>query len=125
MNEYRRKNREYLRKYAAKFRLTQKYKDYMFNWKLKTKTTVINHYSNGTMHCRCCKETEMGFLSIDHINGGGNKHRKKIGSYAGGAFYRWLIKNNFPDGFQILCYNCNLGRAINGGMCPHGAKSKK
>ena len=24
-----------------------------------------------------------------------------------------------PDTIQILCFNCNCGRARNGGICPH------
>src|SRR5262245_47553294 len=34
------------------------------------------HY--GT-ECACCGETHIEFLGIDHINGGGHKHRKEIG----------------------------------------------
>jgi hypothetical protein len=30
-----------------------------------------------------------------------------------------IIKNNFPPEFQILCFNCNLGRSRSGGVCPH------
>jgi hypothetical protein len=25
------------------------------------------------------------------------------------------------DTFQVLCFNCNIGRERNGGMCPHKA----
>jgi hypothetical protein len=32
-------------------------------------------------------------------------------------FYRWLITNNFPDDFQILCHNCNYAKSHGG--CPH------
>jgi hypothetical protein len=31
--------------------------------------------------------------------------RKNIGF--GREFYRYLIKNDFPPGYQVLCYNCN------------------
>src|SRR5260221_360879 len=48
----------------------------------------------------------MFYLSIDHINGDGSKHRKEIGG--GGKIYKWLINNNFPSGFQVLCIPCNL-----------------
>ncbi len=24
-----------------------------------------------------------------------------------------------PEGFQVLCWNCNLGKYYNGGVCPH------
>lgn len=40
-------------------------------------------------------------------------------SYNPRRLFRWIIENNFPEGFQVLCYNCNLGRAHCGGVCPH------
>ena len=30
----------------------------------------------------------------------------------------WMIKNNFPKGFQVLCHNCNLAKGFYG-KCPH------
>lgn len=77
------------------------------------KYKVFSHYG---LKCACCGESDIRFLTIDHINNDGNKHRKEIGLL---AIYRWLIRNNFPDGFQALCYNCNLGKAKNNGICPH------
>ncbi len=82
--------------------------------KLKTKDKVFNHY--GGYICRCCGETTKQFLSIDHIHGGGEKHRKEIGR---SETYRWLVKNNFPEGYQVLCMNCQFGRRMNNGICPH------
>lgn len=70
--------------------------------------------------CACCGESELIFLTIDHIDGEGNTHRRELfGGRGGGPFYRWLAKNGFPPGFQVLCFNCNLGKHINGGVCPH------
>jgi hypothetical protein len=37
----------------------------------------------------------------------------------GGGYWAWLRKHNYPEGFQVLCHNCNMGRQINGGVCPH------
>ncbi len=74
----------------------------------------------GGAKCVCCGETVISFLSIDHINGGGNQHRKKLGG--GWNFYRWLIKNNYPTGYQVLCMNCNFGKRMNHGICPHKDK---
>lgn len=82
---------------------------------MKIRTQVLEHYGN---RCACCGETENHFLSIDHINGGGTEHRKTIGSR---NIYRWLWKNNYPDGFQLLCYNCNLAKGFYG-ICPHQEK---
>jgi rubrerythrin len=67
--------------------------------------------------CRCCGETIRDFLTIDHIQGCGRDTRKIHG--LGGNFYRWLKRNGYPEGFQVLCFNCNLGRSLHGGRCPH------
>ncbi len=74
----------------------------------------------GGARCACCGETEQCFLTIDHIDGGGNQHRREISSNKRGAhIYEWLRDNNYPSGFQVLCQNCNVGRWRNGGLCVH------
>lgn len=67
---------------------------------------VFSHYSNGTMRCAHCGFDDIRALSIDHINGGGEKARREQGF--GDRNYRWLIKNHFPDGLQVLCMNCQF-----------------
>jgi hypothetical protein len=76
---------------------------------------IFTHYGGPDPHCICCGEMHSEFLTVDHINGGGNKHREQIGQ---GGLYGWLIKNNFPDGFRILCLNCNWSIGVRG-YCPH------
>ena len=66
---------------------------------------AINHYSKGTMKCACCDCSKYVALTIDHMNNNGNEHREEIGH---SAIYRWLRKNNYPEGYQVLCYNCNV-----------------
>ena len=68
----------------------------------------------GGAKCDCCGESIFEFLTVDHTNGGGNKHRKTIR----GNFYGWLIKNGFPFGFRVLCMNCNFATRY-GRPCPH------
>lgn len=68
--------------------------------------------------CKCCGETGFEFLTIDHIDGRGAEHRKEIGGTSRNIC-AWLKRNGFPPGFQILCYNCNIARHWNGGICPH------
>ena len=80
---------------------TEWHKQYI--WKRKVK--VLEAYSGKNPRCACCKESNLLFLSIDHIEGGGTKHRIAIGR---SSFYPWLIKNNYPKGFRVLCYNCNM-----------------
>jgi len=86
------------------------------NRRLKLK--VYEAYGN---RCICCGEDNLGFLSIDHINGGGRAHRKEVGG--GVQLWRLIIKAGFPADYQLLCYNCNLGRYHNGGICPHKSQA--
>lgn len=75
---------------------------------------ILSNYGNC---CSCCGDKQAEFLAIDHINGGGNKHRKSL-KVTGYGFYRWLKKNNFPKEFRILCHNCNFSLG-HYGYCPH------
>ena len=83
---------------------------------------VFDHYGR---KCACCGEDEILFLTLDHIYNDGAEHRRAIGPYwskkghAGTAFYRWVVRNNYPDFLQALCSNCNTGKHRNGGECPH------
>ncbi len=80
------------------------------------KEQVLDHYGR---ECACCGESGLTFLCVDHINNDGAEHRKKAGIGGGSETYAWLVKESFPDGFQILCYNCNIGKHHSGGVCPH------
>ncbi|MBP9719114.1 MAG: hypothetical protein KBD46_01490 [Candidatus Levybacteria bacterium] len=70
--------------------------------------------------CRCCEESIIQFLTIEHVEGNGNNHRKELFKHnVGGVhMYRWLKKNNFPKGYAILCMNCNWATRYRG-ICPH------
>jgi len=81
---------------------------------LEIKTSVMNAYGG---RCACCGERHLVFLSIDHVNGDGAEHRRS-GAKSGRGFYNWLRENNFPDGYQVLCFNCNFAKSQYGG-CPH------
>lgn len=84
-------------------------------WYRKNKDLVIQHYGGNPPKCSCCFTSIREFLTIEHKNGGGTAHRKNIG--AGNLPY-FLVKNNFPDGYDVLCYNCNCAKAISK-ICPH------
>lgn len=85
---------------------------------LQRRRRVIAHYSNNKNRCACCGENHFEFLVIDHINGGGGKHRKEQKLTGGNRLANWLIQNDFPTGFRILCHNCNMSRGAYG-YCPH------
>lgn len=91
---------------------------YMREWHRGVKADVFGHY--GGYRCVCCGETEPVFLVIDHVNGGGNAERRKIGPQGtrGGAGQYWMLKKaGYPSGYQVLCHNCNFARIR--GVCPH------
>ena len=63
--------------------------------------------------CACCGEVEPMFLTIDHVNNDGGGRKRS------GSIYFVARREGFPSRYQVLCYNCNLGKARNGGKCPH------
>ena len=73
---------------------------------------VLNAYGRA---CSCCGEAEPLFLQLDHVNDNGADHRRKVGT----RMWRWAKDNKFPDSLQLLCCNCNQGKRLNGGICPH------
>ena len=125
----RKKNENWAKNYPKnKDRLSKKTKlDRITN-----KKTVFKHYSKGKLVCNCCKLdgnygriVGLDFLTVDHImpkkEMEKNEEMKKIGyssTRKGSSLYQWLITTNFPNGFQILCWNCNKAKGILG-KCPH------
>lgn len=61
--------------------------------------------------CACCGEGWLDYLHIDHINSGGREHRRQVYNV-----YRDLQKRGYPDGYQVLCANCNMAKERGG--CP-------
>lgn len=113
---------KYNRKYSEKWNRNPKNKRKRKKWKnkwykfhklyhkehhLTNSIIVLQVYSDGKMKCEICDEDDIDVLTIDHIDGGGTEHRKNINIGAGSGFKRWLIKNNFPSGYRVLCRNCN------------------
>ena len=125
------KNKEHIQKYHEKYyeknkyKISQQGKKYYKNnkarilsrnkeyWK-KQKQLVLDQYGS---ICSCCGEHRVEFLTIDHINGGGHQHRESL-KKKGKNFLFWLINNNFPEGYQVLCMNCNFSKGLFG-YCPH------
>ena len=110
VKEWRKKNKE-------KFHATQK-KCYD-----TARIDALTQYSGGTPKCACCGEEGLVFLTIDHIHGNGSEERrartKELGyAPSGNSLVYWLKKNDYPEGYQILCYNCNMAKR-NNKQCPH------
>lgn len=91
--EYRKINREIL---------NIKQKERNADKKLK----ILQEYCKDEIpYCFGCGIEELSVLAIDHINDDGAEHRRNMNS---ARLYGWLTTNNYPSGFQVLCYNCNI-----------------
>ena len=103
-------------------------------YKDRVRLKVLQYYSKQLSKsnipcCRCCGENfHIDFLALDHIAGrmemDSEAELVKLGyssSWNVGQLIRWIIKNNFPKGFQILCHKCNFAKGIkrNNNKCPH------
>jgi len=76
-------------------------------WQHNIKLQALITYSDDPPKCAYCGISDIDVLCLDHINGSGyqdNKLRKSNLSYA-------LRREGYPDGFQVLCANCNLKKA--------------
>jgi hypothetical protein len=79
--------------------------------------------------CNCCGlNSHLDFLALDHIAGKRQMDSEpelvKLGyssKLKSVELQPWIRKNNFPDGFQILCHNCNQAKSSYG-KCPHEMK---
>lgn len=107
------------------------------------KKNADNHYAilrEQALHaygkfCQCCGETEPDFLCIDHVNNDGYLYRKsvknpetgkfyKVGPHTGIGLLKWLRDHDYPDGFQVLCHNCNHSKKKHG-VCIHQLDLKR
>ncbi len=103
--EYRQENRE---------RISQNNRMYAMRLRLQ----AINHYGG---KCACCGEDRLEFLAIDHLGGRGTgaAQRRELPSGARGSWFaRWLKNQGYPEGYRVLCHNCNMATGLYG-YCPH------
>ena len=90
------------------------------------------HSNSKVPCCRCCGENSfVEFLDIDHIAGrykmDSIPELVKIGYSSLLKDYRlidWILEKDFPEGFQILCKNCNGAKGLYG-VCPHEKERKE
>ena len=106
-------------------RMNQNSRYYNEDLRFEVCLTYSKRHSNSDIPCcRCCGEnTDVRFLAIDHIQGKKNlpKSEAKLG---GDKLILFLRKNNFPDGYQVLCHNCNAAKGFpkNNNECPMKGK---
>lgn len=79
----------------------------------KNVVSVFNALGN---KCARCNEKDKRVLHIDHIQGGGYKHRKELNNSTY-KFYKDILESleKKENKFQLLCANCNWLEAIEKG----------
>lgn len=87
--------------------------------RLRVKIKALKRVSGGRLTCKCCRESHVEFLTIDHIENDGNQHRE-TGVGTGQKFYEWVLTANdtWIEKLQVLCFNCNWAKGVYG-YCPH------
>jgi hypothetical protein len=124
------KRKEYLKSEIGRAR-TKKYRESEKGGRAR-RIKTLEHYSklhsnSNVPCCRCCGETNYEFLAIDHILG--KKQMDSIPELIAIGYSSkistarlpyWITESNFPEGFQILCHNCNFAKGHSkDGKCPH------
>jgi len=74
------------------------------------KLKVLTYYSDEDLKCKKCEIDVYSILTLDHINNDGAEHKRRLaknGKASSESVYRDLVKNGFPPGYQVLCFNCN------------------
>jgi len=83
-------------------------------WRADLRREVLEAYGGA---CSCCGEDHPEFLALNHIEGGGRKHRHAVGGTAM-QVYKFVRDKGFPPEFDLLCHNCNVAYGLYG-LCPH------
>jgi len=113
VKEWRSKNRDKYLALRKNGRIKNRVKNNLYAklYRQRTKLEVLAKYGVlGIPRCVICGEGRIPVLSIDHVDGGGTRHRKQFTSV--NQFYRMLIKSNFPVGYRTLCMNCQFMEAF-------------
>lgn len=90
----------------------EKNKEIQKKHRVKIFTEIFNLLGN---QCVMCGIKDRRVLQIDHIKGGGYRHRK-IKGY-GMGYYKDILKSikNKENKYQLLCANCNFIEGIKKG----------
>lgn len=135
MPERRAKRREYATKYRQdpKNRVGEKASSYRDSIRLKILQNYSKALSNSDVPCcNCCgQKSHVDFLAVDHIAGKKEMDSEpelvKLGyssKLTSARLRKFILENNFPKGFQILCTNCNFAKGMikNNNKCPMKGK---
>lgn len=80
---------------------------YNLYYALLLKQAALKKYGGEKPKCICCGFDNQRFLELDHIDSTGAKLHKKVANF---RLAWWLERNNYPEGFQVLCSFCNRSK---------------
>ena len=84
------------------------------NHRLRVRQMVLVRYGHS---CACCGERRRAFLTLDHVKNDGSLERRRIlNTYT--LYLRVLRFAGRSSRYQLLCWNCNEAKRIEG-RCPH------
>lgn len=109
---YRQEHREETREKARKWTQENPERKRLVTEKANQRVRIetLTYYGQGKLSCIKCGFSDILALTLDHINGDGNKHRRRDKKIAMGGvpLYYQLRKQGYPKGYQTLCMNCQF-----------------
>lgn len=116
--QYPDKHRERQRQYKrsdARTSVLEANRKWLSKYRASLRAEMIAEYGG---RCACCGEATEQFLQLDHIENDGHLDRKAHKTST--KLLAHLKKAGWPkDRYQLLCANCNFGKLMNSGICPH------
>lgn len=126
------------RKYAAKKRAArtpeekERIRFYMVEWRRRNPEKTLGYGQRRWQdlkaemisalggECACCAISDPIFLTLDHVNGDGEAHRRSLGGpNASYAVHEDARREGWPkEKYRVLCWNCNMATRY-GRTCPH------
>jgi len=80
----------------------EKYRQYSRERKRREREALFEMYGD---QCALCGFSDKRALTLDHINGDGNKERRKYGER---KIYRIALERYQPEKYRTLCMNCQF-----------------
>lgn len=112
-DKHRARQRAY--RVAARDQVNSYNKAWSADYRAGLRSEMLESYGS---RCNCCGEREPLFLQLDHIENDGHADRKIHRTST--KLLAHLKRAGWPkDRHQLLCANCNFGKLMNGGVCPH------
>jgi len=97
---------------TASQRYVQRYPQRRHSTNQRYKLAALGAYSNGRLACASCGYDNVDALALDHVNDDGAAWRKQHGVTGGANTYHKLYQLGYPEGFQVLCANCNTLKEV-------------